>query len=238
MNSYIPKIVHYCWFGEKKIPHKYIKYICEWKRLLPNYKFILWNEDNFDIRCTKYSEQAYEVGKYAFVSDVARMYALNRFGGIYLDTDVEMIKSPEELLKEYSVVLGSENVEENTIGTGFIASIKDSMITNLMLEYYRGHDFINDDGQFNTLANTSIIASFIKQKYFLEPSREIISNQDIIIYPKEYFTAFDNEICKPEITDNTYCIHHFADSWTNFEGKIKRKIKIIISRVYNLGRKK
>lgn len=231
MDTNIPKIVHYCWFGGKKIPAKYNRYIEGWKKILPEYTFILWNEDNFDVNCTNYSKQAYQEGKYAFVSDVARVYALNSMGGIYLDTDVEMIRSPEPLFKEYSVILGTENVAEGTIGTGFIASIAHSSLLKKMIKYYDKHEFLQDNGQLDLLANTTIIADILRTDFNLRGNDKIQNNDDIVIYPKEFFTAFDNNICKADITSNTYCVHHFSDSWSTTKGKIKRRVKMIINRL-------
>lgn len=230
MNTKIPKIIHYCWFGYGKMPEKYSAYIEGWKRILPDYRFIIWNEENFDVNCTIYSSQAYQQKKFAFVSDVARVYALNSMGGIYLDTDVEMINSPLKLFEDYSVILGTENADEGTIGTGFIASVAGSILMTKMMNYYNTHNFIKQDGKLDTLANTTIIANILKKEFNLSADNKIQKNKDIVIYPKEYFTAFDNEICRAAITENTCCIHHFADSWSTTEGKVKRRVKMLINR--------
>ncbi|MCC8153387.1 MAG: glycosyl transferase, partial [Tannerellaceae bacterium] len=114
----IPKIIHYCWFGKKEKPGKISKCIESWRRMLPDYQIIEWNEDNFDYESIEYAKSAYRNGKFAFVSDVARLRALIEYGGIYLDTDVEVLKSFDDLLN-YHCVFGME--ERNYIATSFMA---------------------------------------------------------------------------------------------------------------------
>ena len=94
----IPKIIHYCWFGRKPLPPLAVKCIESWKKYLPDYTIKEWNEDNFDINIVPYTREAYEVGKYAFVSDYARFYILYHHGGLYFDTDVEVIRPMDDLV--------------------------------------------------------------------------------------------------------------------------------------------
>ena len=237
MDTCIPKIVHYCWFGPKKMPKKYRGYIRGWKKKLPDYTFILWNEQNFDCNGIVYAEQAYAKGKYAFVSDVARVCSLSDMGGLYLDTDVEMIRSPEPLLKDHSVVLGTENAEIGTIGTGFMACAPGSALMREMVEYYKKHPFIRDSGEPDLTPNTTIIAQILREKFGLRAGDTMQSGNDTILYPFAYFTAFNNTLRKPEVSSCTYCVHHFADSWSSPIGKLKRFVKIIISRARHFGRK-
>ena len=126
----IPKIIHYCWFGSNKKPRKVRKCIAIWKKLLPDYEFIEWNEDNFDINMIEYAKEAYNEKKYAFVSDVARLYALLQFGGIYMDTDVELLKPLDSFLN-HRAFCGFES--ENFLSTAMIGADKGSEWINFII---------------------------------------------------------------------------------------------------------
>ncbi|MFQ7081030.1 glycosyltransferase family 32 protein [Sellimonas intestinalis] len=117
----IPKIIHYCWFGPNPIPKNEQIYIENWQVKLPEYRFVFWNEESFDVQSVRYVKQAYDQGKYAFVSDYVRIYALNKYGGIYLDTDVEVLKDFSPFL-DHNTFLGFEN--RTMVGTGIIGTQK------------------------------------------------------------------------------------------------------------------
>lgn len=227
----IPRYIHYCWFGNKPIPKIYKKYMKTWEKFCPGYKFMLWNEENFPIEKYKYAAEAYKEGKMAFVSDVARIYALEKYGGIYLDTDVEIIRPLDDVLKGYSAVLGWESIRANTMGTGFIAVSKGHMICEKMLEYYEKHPFKIENDKFDTKSNTKILAELIEREYGLKPGLSVEVKGDMIIYPRSYFTAFNTVTKECEVTENTYCIHHFAASWFSPWKKLKRHLKIYINRI-------
>ena len=134
----IPHIIHYCWFGEKPFPKRYKKYIETWKKNLPDYTVMKWDENNFPIDRYIYAKEAMQAEKMAFVSDVARIYALYEYGGIYFDADVEVLKNFSVLLEGHSAVLGTED-EGKTIGTGFMAFTPKHEICLKMLEYYKNN---------------------------------------------------------------------------------------------------
>lgn len=217
----IPKIIHYCWFGNKTLPEKYVTYINTWKKFFPDYRLICWNENNFPIDKYPYAEQAMKVGKWAFVSDVARIYALAKMGGIYFDTDVEVIRNFDDLLEGEKAVLGTESESECSIGTGFMAFVPEHNICKKMLEYYERNSFLMEDGTFNMIPNTHILADILKSEYSILPKDEIQVAEDLVVYPQEYFTAYDGFIGKSIPTENTKCIHHFAASWSDKKGKVK-----------------
>lgn len=227
----IPKYIHYCWFGKGSIPKSNLKYIEGWKKIFPDYKLILWNEDNFPLDNFSYAKEAYNAGKYAFVSDVARIYALNKMGGIYLDTDVEVLRNPETLFSDKSLILGSESVEAQTMGTGFIASSPNHKISNKMLEYYSKCSFLNNDGTMNIKSNTKLMTEMMLECYGIGPSLEIQNVDDAIVFPRKYFTAFNTVTKRPEISSETYCVHHFDASWFSIDKKIKRYIKQHLARL-------
>ena len=210
----IPKIIHYCWFGEEKIPNQYQKYIKTWEKTFPEYRICKWDEKNFPMEKYKYAMEALKSGKMAFVSDVARMYALYEYGGIYFDTDVEVIRDSSELLKDYGVVLGTES-ENKTIGTGFMAFVPHHEICKSMLEYYKTNSYYK---QSATMSNTQILAHLLEEKYGIKALEKIQKKGDMIIYPSEYFTAHKG------VTSNTRCIHHFGASWLPLDRRVKDKI--------------
>ncbi|MFR2058365.1 MAG: glycosyltransferase family 32 protein [Oscillospiraceae bacterium] len=207
----IPKIIHYCWFGEGKIPNQYQKYIKTWEKTFPEYRICKWDEKNFPMEKYKYAMEALKSGKMAFVSDVARMYALYEYGGIYFDTDVEVIRDFSELLKDHGVVLGTES-ENKTIGTGFMAFVPHHEICKSMLEYYKTNSYYK---QSATMSNTQILAHLLEEKYGIKALEKIQKKGDMIIYPSEYFTAHKG------VTSKTRCIHHFGASWLLFRQESK-----------------
>lgn len=226
------KIIHYCWFGNMTIPSKYFKYIEGWKKKCNDYSFVLWNEKNFPINQYEYAKEAYELKKYAFVSDVARIYALYEFGGVYLDTDVELIKNIDELFKLNKIVLGWENQrnENPNIGTGFMIFPPKSYLCKKILDYYKETRFINTDGTINEKPNTYLIKEMLFNIYNDIKINEIYENKEIIIYPFDYFTAFDFYLNESKITNNTYAIHHFSSSWVGKRKKIKKLLLVLIAR--------
>lgn len=222
----IPKYIHYCWFGKRKMPDKFKKYIDSWKKFFPDYNIIEWNESNFPFSDYLYAAQALERKKYAFVSDVARVYALEKMGGIYFDTDVEVIRSFEDILKDKSVVLGTETVKEFTIGTGFMAFPAGHKILKILLGYYRDKKFVLDNGQEDIKGNTRLLAELLDREYGIRPSDDIQIKYDVVVYPQDYFTAYDGERGVNVLTENTYCVHHFAASWFSPYQKMKIKLKL------------
>lgn len=226
----IPKIIHYCWFGNNKIPDEINKYINSWKEKLPNYEFILWNEENFDVNMIKFTQEAYSQKKYAFVSDYARLFALNKYGGIYLDTDVEVIKDINKFL-DNSVVLGFD--DGNRIISSFIAAEKGHPFVKEMLEFYIKLDFINSDGSLNEVPNTLWMEKVLKSKYGLKMNNDFQKLENgIIVYPDDYFHAKSLITGKINLTKNTYLIHHHTLLWvskkTKFIKFIRQKIVIPI----------
>lgn len=217
----IPHIIHYCWFGEKPLPEQYKKYVNTWKENFPGYKIVKWDESNFPINQYEYAEEAMEAGKMAFVSDVARVHALYKYGGIYFDTDVEVIKNFTTLLKGQKAVIGIED-EYRTIGTGFLAFTEKHPVCAEMLNYYKNNSFIT---QSESMSNTQILAALIKEKYNTELSNKMQKFDDLSIYPSCYFTAFNGFVGKSEPVAETCCIHHFSASWHSPIRKIKNEIK-------------
>ena len=165
----IPKIIHYCWFGSKEIPEMEQNCIKSWKEKLPDYEIMFWNEKTFDINKVRYVKEAYEAKKYAFVSDYVRMYALYTYGGVYFDTDVEVIGDISKYLENEAFV-GFEN--KTMVGTGIIGSKKESKILSEMLEYYNNHNFIDEYGNLDTTTNVQILTKLLKNEGFVPENKD------------------------------------------------------------------
>lgn len=225
----IPKIIHYCWFGRKPKPKSVLRYIQTWKDKMPDYEIKEWNEDNFDINILKFTKEAYALKKYAFVSDVARIYALYNEGGIYFDTDIEAKKSLSPLLSHKSFV-GWEDILP---GTGVLASEKKMGWLKDLLDFYKNKHFINFYGKLKTTPNPYILTEILK-KYGLKLNhKKDLLNDDIAIYPIEFLCAHDMLKREYIITENTYCIHHFDASWCS---KTKpNKLELFVMYMGNLA---
>ncbi|TYQ15972.1 UNVERIFIED_CONTAM: Mannosyltransferase OCH1 and related enzymes [Acetivibrio alkalicellulosi] len=222
----IPKKIHYCWFGHGQFTDLALNCINSWKKHLSEYELILWNEDNFDININQYVKEAYEAKKYAFVTDYVRLYVLYYYGGIYMDTDVEVLKPFDRFLNNYFFI-GCE--KDDLIQTGLIGSIPKHNVVKKILSYYDNKRFILEDGSLNLLPNPKVFTPILSEDYGWFPKNTYQSLSDgIKVYPIDYFCAKDwktGEIFKSE---NTYAIHHYSGSWHTKTDKIKNKIKNII----------
>lgn len=226
----IPKIIHYCWFGKKDKPVEVCQYIERWKSRLLDYQIIEWNEDNFDITYNKYVAEAYENRKFAFVSDVSRLYALYNFGGIYLDTDIEIMKSFDDILETSDLILGFENGGQH-IMTAFIAASRENAIIKEFSEYYTNRSFILENGQFDISPNTDEITKIISRLGGImnNTMQKLASN--VYVYPEEYFSAFEFKTFSKISTEHTYTVHHFHASWLPKYVRVRFKLKKIVIKI-------
>lgn len=206
----IPKIIHYCWFGRGPKNELAIKCIESWKEILPDYEIKEWNEDNFDVNLYIYAKEALENRKFAFVTDVVRLYALYTEGGIYMDTDVEVLRTFNPFL-HHKMFSGFET--NNTVPTGMMAAERGSIWAKELLDQYECRHFIKADGTFDYLTNTAVITRYMKSKGLIQNN----TFQDFpglcTMYPSEYFCPKDHTTGLIKCTENTVCIHHFAGSW-------------------------
>lgn len=205
----IPKIIHYCWFGPNSMPENEVKYIEEWKQKLPDYEFMFWTEEKFDIESVPYVRQAYEAKKYAFVADYVRLFALNQYGGIYLDTDVELLKDFTPFLEDMAF-LGFEN--RTMVGTGVIGTVKANDVFVRMAEYYEKHDFKDEKGIMDTTTNVKILNKLLIDKG-LCPQNSEQNIGGIHIYERSVFSPKKINETDFDITENSVSIHHFDASW-------------------------
>jgi len=212
----IPKTIHYCWFGRGEKPDKVKNFIETWRASLPDYEIKEWNEDNFDVNICAFSKEAYIMKEYAFVSDVCRLKVLLDYGGIYLDTDVEVIKSFDPFLHHPSFC-GYE--ARQYIGTGIIGAEKGCRWIGLFLDFYMRHHFINMSGHPVRTANTKLLTLSIMPT--------IPENIRPIMYPMDYFSGNNWETGEIVKTDNTVCIHHYHRSWRRKKKNLSMRINII-----------
>lgn len=228
MKEKIPRIIHYCWFGKKEKPPIVKKCIESWERILKGYEIKEWNEDNFDINSNEFIKQAYDYGKYAFVSDYVRVYVLYTYGGIYLDTDVEVFRRFDDLLNNESF-WGFE--EKNFIATSTIGAEKGNKFIKQFLDSYKGKKFIDKDGIMDTLTNVAIVSDMLKKsKVKLNGELQCIKGVGTF-YPQCYFSPYDYINCYSKQNEKTYCIHHFYKSWLPFGARVKGIIKKSISSI-------
>lgn len=214
----IPKIIHYCWFGNNPIPMNLKKCIDSWTRNLPDYKIIEWNESNYDVNSEVWTREAYEQKKYAFVADYVRLKALYEYGGIYLDTDVEVKKSFDSFLN-YKAFGGFETLK--TLTTGVIGAEKHNNIILEFLNYYKNRHFIQSDGSIDNNANVLVFTDIMeKHGLVMNNTEQIIDGFNI--FPKTYFCPLDVFHYK-DITKNTHAIHYFEGSWLDDETKSRIK---------------
>lgn len=229
MQDNIPKIIHYCWFGKKEKPSIVKRCIQSWSSILKDYKIIEWNEENFNINSNEFVRQAYNAGKFAFVSDYVRVYALYNYGGIYMDTDVEVYKKFGEDILRNDSFWGFE--EKNYIATSTIGAKKGNKLIEIFLKSYDNKTFIKENGDFDTLTNVAIVSEIIKKLGVeLDGSYQKIEGM-ATFYPQEYFSPYDYINCYSKRTDNTYTEHHFYKSWLPFSERIKGNIKKITAKL-------
>lgn len=216
----IPKVINYCWFGNKEKPNEVKKCIDSWKKNCPDYKIVEWNESNYDVKKNTYVKYTYENKKWAFLTDYVRLDVIYENGGIYLDTDVELLKPLDDLL-DCKGYIGMEQVGTINTGQGFAAE-KNHPFIKENKEFYENYNPCKENGEFNKIICVQVTTDILK-KNGLKVKNEIQKICDMIIYPVEYFCPKVMGTNKIRITDKTYSIHHFDCTWKS-QNRIVRKI--------------
>lgn len=206
----IPKIIHYCWFGRGEMPALAKKCIASWKKFCPDYELRLWNEDSFDVDSHPFVKEAYTARKFAFVTDYVRLWALVKEGGIYMDTDVEVLKPLDEFL-HHPAFSGFESAE--VVPTGIMASEKGGEWARKQLAYYDGRHFLKADGTPDLTPNTKIITDRMVAEGFVLNNEIQDFKGEIVMYPVDWFCPKNCGTGVIEITPNTRTIHYYAGSW-------------------------
>lgn len=219
----IPKTIHYCWFGKNPLGESELACIESWKQFLPDFEIKQWNEDNWNIECCDYVKEAFDAHKWAFVSDYARLDILYRFGGLYLDTDVELIRSMDDIL-DRGPYMGIEIDSKGTVnpGVGFAAYDKQPLLKEI-LDEYDGEHFLLPDGSFNTKTIVDRTTKVIKKHTAIE-TNGYWTAAGVYLYPSDYFNPKDYWTGRINLTVNTRSIHHFSMSWFSPRRKYKHTV--------------
>ena len=235
----IPKIIHYCWFGRNPLPKSALKCIASWKKFFPDYEIKEWNEDNFDVNIIPYTQQAYEAKKYAFVSDYARFWILYRYGGVYFDTDVEVIKPMDDII-ERGAFMGLES--SNQSGDGEIAVApglgiaveNENPVYRVFLDEYEGLSFYDANNEVNQYSMIPMVSRFFIDCGLKGNNDRIESISGISIYPTDYFNPYDSKTGNLSITGNTRTIHWYSASWLSWKDRallsIKRRVRSLLNK--------
>lgn len=214
----IPKKIHYCWFGRNPLPESARKCIASWRKFFPDYEIIEWNEDNFDVNAIPYTAQAYEAKKYAFVSDYARYKILYEHGGIYFDTDVEVIRPMDDIIAS-GPFMGYEinpcaGRPYGAVAAGLgIAAEREMGLYKTIIDYYSQLSFIQADGSYNVIDAVVNITTRELVKVGLQDITGVQVVANITIYPADYFNPFDDATGRLNKTENTRTIHWFSKTW-------------------------
>ncbi len=248
----IPKTIHYCWFGCGELPELARKCIASWRKYLPDYEIKEWNEDNFDVNIIPYTAEAYRAGKYAFVSDYARFWVLYHYGGLYFDTDVEVIRPMDDII-ERGNFMGFETDPHGTEGDASEASVNPGLglgvapglglgvapglglgvapglgLVKKMLDFYEGQHFVYEANMRNQITVVHI-ATRVLLKCGLKMVKGIQRvEDDCYIYPAEYFCPINVTTGRLHVTANTRTIHHYAATWTNRKFSVTELLKRIL----------
>ena len=233
---YIPKTIHLIWFGGAPFPPVVQKCVDSWKALCPEYKIVIWNEETFDLNSNLFVEEAAKAKKWAFVSDYVRLYALYNYGGVYIDSDVEVLKNFDELLEDEHVVTGYSNA--SWIPAGFMASEPQNVWVGELLNYYNDRHFMLKDGSYDMTVNNEIITN-ISEKYFgFKIGDSFIEKGNVRLYPRSYFHPYKKKVF--DFTEDnlknlgrffkidsqkTYCIHYSMGSWVTNNQSFSYRVK-------------
>ena len=231
----IPKVIHYIWFGGNPLPPLAEQCIASWKRYMPDYEIKRWNEDNFDVHACDYTSEAYEHGKWAFVSDYARFQILYDEGGVYLDTDVELIKPLNDILAE-GPYMGFETDPapggQSSVAPGLglaanpglgLAANPGLGLLKTVIDSYQGDHFVKPGGIYDqttiVVRTTNILRDMGMRE---EPGIQEVAG--VRLYPKEYFCPQDFITGETRFTENTHSIHHYDASWAGPVTRLKHKV--------------
>ena len=224
----IPKTIHYCWFGKNRKPYRIRKCIKSWSKHCPQFEIVEWTEDNYDLSLTpQYVQDAYKEKKWAFVADYVRLDVLTKYGGIYLDTDIELLDSLEPFLKNKSF---SGTEDGKYVSAGIMGCEKADPLFCEFKDYYKTLSFYNEDGTVNITTIVVMLTNLCIEKGYV-PENKLQNINGFVIYPSDYFYPLSVEDAIMRRTANTVAIHWFAGSWVSKEKKKKRKKRLMKNRI-------
>lgn len=217
----IPKIIHYCWFGRGEKPELAKKCIASWRRFCPDFEIREWNEDNCGDLAIPFMAEAYAAKKYAFVSDVMRLVVLEQYGGVYFDTDVEVLRDISPLLEDEGFI-GFEN--DQFVNSGqVLAAIPHHPVIGAMIAEYKTLHFLNPDGSINAVGCPHLNSDVMERFGLVRNGQEQLV-AGIHVYPEDYFNPMDSTTGKLTKTEHTYSIHWYSMSWLPKRTQIRAKV--------------
>ena len=237
----IPKIIHYCWFGRNPLPELAQKCIASWKKYLPDYEIKEWNEDNFDVNIIPYTAEAYKAKKYAFVSDYARFWILYKYGGIYFDTDVEVIRPIDDIISKGNFMgcetdASKDGSDACSVAPGLGLGVNPGLglgvnpglgLVKKMLDYYEGKHFVHEAVMKNQITVVHIATQVLRENGL----KDMVGIQEVagcFIYPSEYFCPINVTTGRIHVEKNTRTIHHYAGTWVDKKFSMKELVKRMI----------
>ena len=222
-DSMIPKKIHYCWFGRNPLPDSARKCIASWKKYFPDYEVIEWNEDNYDVTALPYIREAYENKKYAFVSDYARFDILYRHGGLYFDTDVEVVRSFDDILAG-GAFMGCESDDPITVNAGLgLGAPAGLPFYRTVLDFYQTQHFVFQDGTLNTeTVVTKVTKLLLECGLCSAPGIQTV--EGITVYPRDYFNPLNSNTGVLNKTANTHSIHWYSMTWLSPAMRLRTRL--------------
>lgn len=229
----IPKIIHYCWFGRGEKPELAKKCIASWKKFCPDFEIREWNEDNCDYLAMPFMAEAYAAKKYAFVSDVMRLIVLEQYGGVYFDTDVEVVRDISPLLNDEGFI-GFEN--NWFVNSGQVmAAVPHQPIVQAMIDEYKKLHYMQPDSSVMPVGCPRLNSDVLERFGLIRNGQEQIV-AGIHVYPDDYFNPMDSTTGKLTKTENTYSIHWYSMSWLPKRTQMKAKLGRIVRRIMEKGK--
>ncbi len=230
-----PKIIHYCWFGGNPLPDSAKACIASWRKILPDYEIKEWNESNFDVHANAYVEEAYRLRKYAFVSDYARFWVLYKYGGIYFDIDVEVLKPLDDIVAR-GPFMGQEDMSGTDIGfmvaSGLgMGSCAGQPLLKKVIDSYNKMHYVTALGK-TTGTNVAITTKIMEAEGYEPLDSGLLKCCGVYIYPVDYFDPMNFQTREVHITANTRTFHHYAESWVTREPSFFRKLCDKLRRIY------
>ena len=234
----IPKVIHYCWFGRNPLPASAQKCIASWRKFLPDYEIREWNEDNFDVNIIPYTAQAYQARKWAFVSDYARMWILYHHGGLYFDTDVEVIAPMDDIICRgafMGIEVPGAPGQLPKVAPGLGLGVEPGHpIYRALLDHYANQQFLDADG--NILGGTVVTHNTqVLAEHGLQPTNDLQQVDGIWIYPIDYFNPLDDATGRLNKTANTRSIHWYSKTWVSNYGPVRLWVTRWIHRLFGVN---
>ena len=234
----IPKVIHYCWFGHTPLPTSAQKCIASWRKFFPDYEIREWNEENFDVNIIPYTAQAYQARKWAFVSDYSRMWILYHHGGLYFDTDVEVIAPMDDIIRRgpfMGIEVPGAPGELPKVAPGLGLGVEAGhTIYRALLDHYTDQQFMDAEGHIlgGTVVahNTQVLA-----EHGLKPTNDLQQVDGIWIYPVDYFNPLDDATGRLNKTSNTRSIHWYSKTWVSNYGPVRLWVTRWIHRLFGVN---